>query len=82
LVGVFFRKYTQSKARELGLIGWVKNTEKGTVLGQAEGDSAAIASMKNWLCNVGSPSSKIEKCDIKEYGELELSHLKDFVVVA
>lgn len=23
--GVFFRKYTQRKAMELGLVGWVKN---------------------------------------------------------
>ena len=34
--GVFFRKYTQKKAQELGLVGWVMNTDKGTVKGEAQ----------------------------------------------
>ncbi|MCS5639818.1 MAG: acylphosphatase, partial [Candidatus Marinimicrobia bacterium] len=29
--GVWFRKYTQNKARELGLTGWVCNEANGTV---------------------------------------------------
>lgn len=34
--GVFFRKYSQAKAVELGLVGWCKNTPCGTVEGEFE----------------------------------------------
>uniref|UniRef100_A0A8C0JDX5 Acylphosphatase n=1 Tax=Chelonoidis abingdonii TaxID=106734 RepID=A0A8C0JDX5_CHEAB len=35
--GVFFRKYTQAEGKKLGLVGWVQNTEDGTVQGQIQG---------------------------------------------
>ena len=35
--GVFFRKYTLAQAKKLHLVGWVKNTSHGTVVGVAEG---------------------------------------------
>ena len=35
--GVFFRKYTHAQAKKLHLVGWVKNTSHGTVVGVAEG---------------------------------------------
>ena len=35
--GVFFRKYTKKEADKLGISGWVMNTEKKTVIGEAEG---------------------------------------------
>ena len=35
--GVFFRKYTKKEADKLKLTGWVMNTEKGTVVGVADG---------------------------------------------
>lgn len=63
--GVFFRKYTKDRARALGLAGWVRNTEAGTVSGQLQGDAKAVAAMKQWLCKTGSPQSHIEKCDFK-----------------
>jgi acylphosphatase len=34
--GVFFRKHTQAKAKELGLVGFVFNHPSGTVRGQGE----------------------------------------------
>ena len=34
--GVHFRKYTKSKAEELGLTGWCRNTPEGTVEGEFE----------------------------------------------
>ena len=64
--GVFFRKYTQAKARELGLRGWCDNQKSGTVLGEAHGDSAAIDRFKHWLQEEGSPKSKIDKADFRE----------------
>ncbi|XP_003375286.1 putative kinase domain protein [Trichinella spiralis] len=35
--GVFFRKSTVEKAKDLGLVGWCQNTKTGTVIGQVEG---------------------------------------------
>jgi len=64
--GVLFRKYAQEKAKELGLIGWVSNTEKYTVVGQAQGPKDKIELMKQWLSKEGSPSSKIEKFEFTE----------------
>ncbi|KAM3180679.1 hypothetical protein ACTXT7_015827 [Hymenolepis weldensis] len=40
--GVFFRKSTQSQAREYNLVGWVRNNRSGTVEGEAEGAALQI----------------------------------------
>ena len=58
--GVFFRKFTKAKAQELKLVGWVRNTDKGTVEGEAEGPTRAIEMFKRWLKNTGSPKSRID----------------------
>lgn len=47
--GVGFRAATQKLARELGLVGWVKNTPSGTVEVVARGDSAGVAALRTWL---------------------------------
>ena len=58
--GVYFRKYTQKKASELGLRGWVENTPRNTVIGECEGPAAACKTMKLWLEKKGSPASRID----------------------
>ena len=40
--GVFFRKYTQAKAHELDLVGFVQNTSQGTVIGKAQGSLESL----------------------------------------
>jgi acylphosphatase len=40
--GVFFRKHAAEQAARLGLTGWVQNTQRGTVVGEAEGAPAAM----------------------------------------
>mmetsp|Transcript_56742 Transcript_56742/g.130291 ORF Transcript_56742/g.130291 Transcript_56742/m.130291 type:complete len:97 (-) Transcript_56742:320-610(-) len=57
--GVYFRKYTQAKAKELGLTGWVQNTQTGSVIGVIHGLTENLERMADWLQNVGSPKSKI-----------------------
>ncbi|XP_008418855.1 acylphosphatase-2 isoform X3 [Poecilia reticulata] len=59
--GVCFRMYTEDQGRALGLGGWVKNTRQGTVIGQIQGPAQQVNSMKLWLKNVGSPSSRIDR---------------------
>jgi acylphosphatase len=63
--GVFFRKHTKTTADSLGLVGWVMNTDSATVVGQAAGPPEKIQKFSNWLCKVGSPKSRIDKCDTK-----------------
>lgn len=58
--GVSFRYYTQQKARELGLTGWVANHADGTVRVVAEGDEAALDALLDFL-NHGSPQARVER---------------------
>ncbi|XP_017075343.2 acylphosphatase-1 [Drosophila eugracilis] len=59
--GVFFRKHTQKKAKELEITGWCMNTSHGTVQGMMEGQLDQLTDMKYWLQHKGSPRSVIEK---------------------
>ncbi|XP_053330970.1 acylphosphatase-1 [Spea bombifrons] len=57
--GVFFRKYTQAEGARLGLVGWVQNTDAGSVRGQLQGPGGRVQEMQDWLRNKGSPKSEI-----------------------
>ncbi|XP_022280451.2 acylphosphatase-2 isoform X5 [Canis lupus familiaris] len=59
--GVCFRMYTEDEAKKIGVVGWVKNTSKGTVTGQVQGPEEKVNSMMSWLSKVGSPSSRIDR---------------------
>jgi len=78
--GVFFRKYTQRRAAELGLVGWVRNTDSGSVVGRIEGNATALAAMKDWLQHTGSPHSRITSCSFKNENQLDKSQFSDFKV--
>ncbi|XP_062427671.1 acylphosphatase-2 [Rhea pennata] len=74
--GVCFRMYTEEEARKLGVVGWVKNTSKGTVTGQVQGPEEKVNAMKSWLAKVGSPSSRIDRTNFsneKEISKLDFS---------
>eukprot|EP00270_Netrium_digitus_P000942 TRINITY_DN1106_c0_g1_i1.p1 TRINITY_DN1106_c0_g1~~TRINITY_DN1106_c0_g1_i1.p1 ORF type:complete len:108 (+),score=26.24 TRINITY_DN1106_c0_g1_i1:31-324(+) len=64
--GVFFRRYTEQKALSLGLVGWCRNTSRGTVEGVVEGDVEKLQEMKKWLTYEGSPYSRIDKFSVRE----------------
>ncbi|KAL8619776.1 hypothetical protein ACOMHN_025862 [Nucella lapillus] len=51
---------------ELGVKGWVRNTDRGTVEGTIQGTAVNIKPMKYWLKNKGSRSSRIDNCVFKE----------------
>jgi acylphosphatase len=46
--GVFFRAGVQSEARKLGLSGWVRNREDGSVELEAEGERGSLESLLIW----------------------------------
>ncbi|XP_011711533.1 acylphosphatase-2 isoform X2 [Macaca nemestrina] len=75
--GVCFRMYTEDEARKIGVVGWVKNTSKGTVTGQVQGPEDKVNSMKSWLSKIGSPSSRIDRTNFsneKTISKLEYSN--------
>jgi len=47
--GVFYRKTTQDMAKELGLVGWVKNDEDGSVLAEVEGNMEDVQALEAWM---------------------------------
>lgn len=60
---MYFRKFTQQKAVELGIFGVVRNEPDGSVTGEAEGRIDALNDFKHWLQTKGSPKSKIDSAD-------------------
>jgi acylphosphatase len=62
--GVWFRDYTQKEAIKLGLKGFVKNRNDGTVYLEASGAEEALKSLAQWL-NSGSPLSDVKNVEIE-----------------
>ena len=58
--GVSFRYYTQRKARELGLSGWVRNCSDDSVESLISGSPDNINLMTAWFSE-GSPSSTVDE---------------------
>ncbi len=77
--GVWFRKYALDSARDIGIVGMVKNLGDGTVLVNASGDDENLRKFKELLKN-GSPKSRIDKIDYSwedssvEYSTFEIEY--------
>ena len=63
--GVFFRKFTQLKAIELGVLGTVKNNEDSSVSIEAEGCDEDLKLFINW-CHEGSPGAIVNEVLVVE----------------
>ena len=63
--GVWFRASTKQKAEQLGLTGWVKNTNDGNVEAVFEGEEKFISQMIDW-CHKGPPLSKVNHVEVKK----------------
>lgn len=57
--GVFFRAWTVSRAREIGVTGWVRNRKDGRVEVHAQGKPRALDRLIEKL-REGSPASRVE----------------------
>jgi acylphosphatase len=62
--GVFFRQNTLERAKSLGLIGWVRNTEDGRVEALFEGEKEKIEKILEWI-KKGPPLARVEKVEVK-----------------
>jgi acylphosphatase len=63
--GVFFRKATQERAYELGITGWVRNTDDDSVEIFAQGEENDLNKFIEW-CRHGPPRAQVEEIRIAE----------------
>jgi acylphosphatase len=57
--GVAFRATAKDEAGRLGVVGWIRNAQDGTVEGEAEGDASAVDAFLAWLSK-GPPGSYVD----------------------
>ncbi|CAN7977947.1 unnamed protein product, partial [Ixodes persulcatus] len=76
--GFYFRKYARDMCQSLGVRGWIKLTNWGTVVGQLQGEKEHVDQMQlhflfraMWLRLQGAPGSRIERCDFKHWRMIE-----------
>ena len=62
--GVFFRASTREQAVELGIRGFVRNLEDGSVELEAEGEEESLHDLLRW-CQHGPPSARVDKVEMK-----------------
>ncbi len=62
--GVSFRDATRSQAEQLGLSGWVRNTQDGQVEAVFEGEPDTVQQMIQW-CESGPSSADVEDVSVE-----------------
>ena len=60
--GVFFRDSTHREAERLGVTGWVRNRDDGTVEAHLEGEGEAVDALVAW-CAAGPPQAQVERVE-------------------
>ena len=77
--GVGFRWFVHREASELGLRGWVRNTEDGAVEVVAAGDPEDLHDLRTEL-KKGSRGSRVDTILENELDESEGATLKEFEI--
>lgn len=62
--GVLFRFQTTANAKELGLTGWVKNEEDGSVKIVAEGEEENLQKLLEWAKR-GPLLARVDRIEVK-----------------
>jgi DNA ligase D-like protein (predicted 3'-phosphoesterase) len=65
--GVGFREASRRRALELGVLGWVRNEDDGSVAVHAEGESEAVNELLAFL-REGPPGATVEQAAVEEVG--------------
>ncbi len=60
---VLYRDSTRRKASKMGLVGWVRNEDDGTVMILAQGEEEKLKKLIDW-CKNGPMLAKVDKVDI------------------
>ena len=74
--GVFFRDGCATEARRLGVTGWVRNEDDGTVMVHVEGEPHAVGAVLDW-CRSGPPRAEVDRV---EQEDAEAQGFTDFEV--
>jgi acylphosphatase len=61
--GVFFRAEARARADSLGLAGWIRNAEDGSVEAVFEGDEERVESMVAW-CRRGPHGAHVDDVEV------------------
>ena len=77
--GVGFRWFVQREAAEIGLRGWVRNTDQGHVEVLAAGEPSELAELKDAL-HKGSRGSRVDAVLEDELAESEGAELGPFEI--
>lgn len=67
--GVSFRACAAQEAARLGLAGWVRNEDDGSVLAHLEGPERDVRQMVDW-CGHGSPSAQVRRVEVRDVAPL------------
>ncbi|HTQ28687.1 MAG TPA: acylphosphatase [Puia sp.] len=68
--GVFYRASAKEIADQLGIRGWVRNTQNGEVEIMALGDKQALERFVSW-CREGPPKARVTEVRVTEKEEME-----------
>ncbi len=68
--GVFYRRWTQERARTLGVSGWVRNREDGAVEAVLSGAGSAVDALLT-ECRDGPPAARVEAVNVREADPVE-----------
>ena len=70
--GVFFRAETRARAESLGVAGWVKNAEDGSLEAVFEGPDERVESLLDWVRRgpAGAQVGEVESADEQPVGEI------------
>ena len=73
--GVFFRANARDLAEELGLTGWVRNTEEGDVEAMATGKLEQLQKFVDW-CHLGPSRAKVTRVEEQDVAEVAFHGFK------
>ena len=63
--GVFYRDSCRTEARRLGLAGFVRNLDDGTVEAVFEGDPDAVGAMLDWA-HTGPQRARVSRVEVND----------------
>jgi acylphosphatase len=77
--GVGYRQWMRQTASKLGINGWVKNCNDGSVLSAASGPAHQVEALIA-LCKVGPSSARVKKIEVLELTESDCRFPEKFEI--
>ncbi len=62
--GVFFRAEARERAESLGVSGWIRNAEDGSVEAVFEGEEERVESLVDW-CRRGPAGGRVDDVEVE-----------------